>query len=593
MRRFDRRPLRDRRLHGRALKSVGILAATLAAGQGSFAAKAQESFAEASRQIVPGAAPALATTPLRLVDPTRVLVTLRSGENRESLRIEAARRQRESAGGSLDAVVAAIEAGTGSSGRSLVVALPGSAREQNGRAAFPSVPAGAGDFVTNIAPEAAAIVTALRQMPQVASVEPNMMRFANQVANPADGFNALLGIDRPPPTDGIRSPSPDVGAIDAIIGSGRVGGPANIGTPPALSDDPLSQLQWQLLDNAPQAAADRLPGGTGFRTYRAAHRQTDTAGPIVAIIDTGLVASHQDLARNRILPGYDFISLDLVANDGDGRDSDPADPGDATTAGLCFTGSPATASTWHGSHVAGIAGAVEGDNRLGIGLPGVAVRIVPVRVLGRCGGFDTDIIDALRWAAGVSVAGVPSNPNPAKVINMSLGGPGACPAAYQAAVDDALAAGAVVVAAAGNSAEDARQSSPASCAGVITVAASDARGAISPYSNFGPRIDVLAPGGNTQRDDDRNGQPDGILSIVSGGYEFKEGTSMAAPLVSAVVATLVAARPAMTAEEARQALVATALSRSSEACPRGCGAGLVQVLPPVASAGRSLAGSAR
>ncbi|MCE7030199.1 S8 family peptidase [Jiella avicenniae] len=593
MRRFDRKALRDRRLGADALKSAGLLAAALAASQGICGANAQESFAEASRQILPAAAPALATTPPRLVDPTRVLVTLRSGENRESLRNEATRRQRESAGGSMDAVVAAIQSAGGGSGRSLVVALPGSGRERSDGTALPSVPAGGGDFAANLAPEAAGIVAALRQMPQVASVEPNMMRFATQAANPADNFNALLGIDSPPATDGFRSQSPDVGAIDAVIGSGRVGGPARIGAPSGLSDDPLSQLQWQLFDNAPQAGADRLPGGTGFRTFRATHRQDGNPGPVVAIIDTGLVASHQDLARNRILPGYDFISLDLVANDGDGRDANPSDPGDGTTAGLCFTGSPATASTWHGSHVAGIAGAVEGDNRLGIGLPGIPVRIVPVRVLGRCGGFDADIIDALRWAAGVPVPGVPDNPNPAKVINMSLGGPGACPAAYQAAVDDALAAGAVIVVAAGNSAEDARQSSPASCAGVITVAASDARGAISPYSNYGPRIDVMAPGGNTQRDDDRNGQPDGILSIVSGGYEFKEGTSMAAPLVSAMVATLVAARPAMTAEEARRALVATALARSGEACPQGCGAGLVQVSSPGAGAARSLAGSAR
>ena len=589
MRRFDRTPLLDRRLRASAAKSAGILAAALAAGQGICGAMAQESFAEASQRIAPGAASALATNPPRLVDATRVLVTLGNGENRESLRIEAARRQRESAGGSMDAVVAAIEA-AGGSGRSLVVALPGPGRERSGGAA---VQAGAGDFAENLAPQAAGVVAALRQMPQVASVEPNMMRFATQVANPADDFNSLLGVDGPPRTDGFRSPSPDVGALDAIIGSGPVARPGGVGTPPALSDDPLSQLQWQLLDNAPQPAADRLPGGTGFRTYRAAHRQTAAAGPIVAIIDTGLVASHQDLARDRILPGYDFISLDLVANDGDGRDGDPTDPGDATAAGLCFAGSRATASTWHGSHVAGIAGAVEGDNRLGIGLPGVAIRVVPVRVLGRCGGFDADIMDALRWAAGVPVAGVPDNPNPAKVINMSLGGPGACPAAYQAAIDEVLATGAVIVVAAGNSAEDARQSSPASCAGVITVAASDARGAISPYSNFGPRIDVMAPGGNTQRDDDRNGQPDGILSIVSGGYEFKEGTSMAAPLVSAAVATLVAERPSMTAEEARQALAATALSRSGEACPKGCGAGLVQVSPSTASAARSVAGSAR
>ncbi|WAP69008.1 S8 family peptidase [Jiella pelagia] len=555
---------------------------------GISTAKAQQGFAEASRQIIPGAASALATNPLRLVDPGRVLVTLKAGENRESLRLEAARRQRESVAGAMDAVVAAIEAASGGSGRGLVVALPGQSRERNGGTALPAVPAGAGDIAANLPPEAAGIVEALRQMPQVLSVEPNLMRFATQAANPADDFNALLGLSGLPQSDGFHSPSPDVGAIDTIIGSGRVNGLGGIGTPPALSDDPLSQLQWQLFDHAPQLTAGRSPGGTGFRSYRMTHRQAEEPAPIVAIIDTGLVDSHQDLAKSRILPGYDFISLDLVANDGDGRDADPGDPGDATAADFCFPGSRATTSTWHGSHVAGIAGAVEGDNRLGIGLPGVAVRIVPVRTLGRCGGFDSDIVDALRWAAGVPVAGVPTNPNPARVINMSLGGPGACPAAYQAAVNDALAAGAVIVVAAGNSAEDARQSSPASCTGVITVAASDARGAISPYSNFGPRIDVMAPGGNTQRDDDRNGQPDGILSLVSGGYEFKEGTSMAAPLVSAATAALVVENPSMTAAEVREALVAAAIARTSAECPQGCGAGLVQVSPPRANAANSL-----
>nr|WP_304363621.1 S8 family peptidase [Jiella sp. LLJ827] len=348
-------------------------------------------------------------------------------------------------------------------------------------------------------------------------------------------------------------------------------------------------MQWHLFANAPTQAADRLPGGTGFLAYRSAGpRGTGATGPVVAIIDTGLVAQHQDLARDRILPGYDFITLPFVGNDGDGRDADPTDTGDGNEANACFTGSPPRGNTWHGSHVAGIAGAVESDNRLGITLPGAPVRIMPVRVLGRCGGFDSDIIDAMRWAAGLPVEGVPANPNPAKVVNMSLGGPGTCATAFQEAVDAVLAAGATIVVAAGNSAEDAQMASPASCTGVITVAASDARGVISPFSNYGPRIDIMAPGGDVRRDDDRNGRPDGILSLVSGGYEFKEGTSMAAPLVAAAAALLLSDRPDLAPSGVRSALIASALPRNDQQCPRGCGAGLLQIPsdPGQISAGR-------
>ncbi|MBO0905463.1 S8 family peptidase [Jiella sonneratiae] len=597
MRRIDRTVSRRRRL--RALAQTGTALAVTMTASGLFLplANAQDGFAEASRQIVPGAAAALSQNPPRLVDPARVLVTLKAGQNRESLRVEATRRQRESAGGAMDAVVAAI-ASADASGRTLVLTLPGASRESNGQAPAPRRLERGSDFAAGLAPEAARLVGELRNLPQVAAVEPNLMRFPTQTADPAAAINAILGGDAPSgntapsasgqPPRGLGAPSRDAARpTPQVDAPGAPGAPVASADIPALSDDPLAPLQWQLFDHSADNQANRVPGGTGFRTFRETHRQGSGPAPVVAIVDTGLIASHPDLAVNRILPGYDFISLDLVANDGDGRDSDPTDPGDGSAADFCGPGTPATTSSWHGSHVAGIAGAVEGDNRIGIGLPGVPVRILPVRVLGRCGGFDADIIDAIRWTAGLTVAGVPDNPNPAKVINMSLGGPGACPAAYQAAVDEVLASGAILVVAAGNEAKDARESSPASCNGVITVAASDARGVIAPYSNFGPRIDVLAPGGNSARDDDHNGFGDGILSLVSGGYGLKNGTSMATPLVSAAVAALVADRPAMTAKEARDALAATALPRSSAECPQGCGAGLIQVASPSGTAAAS------
>ena len=587
------RTLRDRRLSIVVRGGVGILAAALATGfSGSFSsgeAMAQQSPSQAFPTLDPRVGPPLAQNPPRLIDPTRVLVTLKQGESRESLRLEAARRQLESSDGTMASVVAAIEAASAASGRSLVLDLPTGAREQDGRTATPGVVATQDDFAASLTPEAARLVGTLRQMPQVEAVEPNRMFFANQGSATADSINAILGGGTPPRLDGLRNPAQDDrGAASAPAPVPATGADPWRAAPqadavPAVSDDPFAVLQWHLFDHALVVAANRVPGGTGFLTYRANHRGTNIAGPVVAIIDTGLVSGHEDVATTRVLPGYDFISLDLVGNDGDGRDADPADPGDGSDAGLCFAGSPMTESTWHGSHVAGIAGVVEADNRIGIGLAGVAVRILPVRALGRCGGLESDIIDAMRWAAGLAVPGVPANPNPARVINMSLGGPGACASAYQAAVDEVLAAGAVIVVAAGNEAQDARGVTPASCNGVITVAASDMRGVIAPYSNFGPRIDILAPGGAADRDDDGNGLGDGIVSIVStqaGGYGLKQGTSMAAPLVAAAVAALLSERPQMTSEEVRRALATSALARSSTECPQGCGAGLLQVSAP-------------
>ncbi|TFF18697.1 hypothetical protein E3C22_20945 [Jiella endophytica] len=594
MRRIDRSAQSSRRLPAHALKGAGLLTGSLAAGLLAGAAFAQQTPAPAGQLLKPTIGSPLADQAPRLINPTRVLVTLKAGENRESLKTEASRRQRESSDGRMDAVVAAIEAASASGGQSLVVELPAASNEQSGRPAAPAVPADPNDFAANLAPDAAHLVEELRQMPQVEAVEPDLFLFANQGSSAADSINAILG----------AGPAPNAGRLPAPVARGNAPGIGSAPQPlpgqrplanavPQLSDDPFAVFQWQLLDHAETFSATALPGGTGFQTWRDAHRQLTGPAPIVAIVDTGLVAAHEDLDTERVLPGYDFISLDLVANDGGGRDADATDTGDGAPADHCFKGSPATESSWHGSHVAGIAGATRSDNRIGIGYPGVPVRIVPVRALGRCGGTTSDIIDAMRWAAGLAVTGVPANPNPAKVINMSLGGPSACPVAYQAAVDEVLAAGTIIVVAAGNSAEDARQTTPASCTGVITVGASDARGVMTPYSNFGPRIDILAPGGDVTRDDDGNMVPDGIVSMVSGGYAPYQGTSMASPLVAAAVAALASERPAITAAEARQALVSTALPRSSTECPKGCGAGLLQLSPPADAPATSVARSSR
>ncbi|HYM34561.1 MAG TPA: S8 family serine peptidase, partial [Steroidobacteraceae bacterium] len=147
------------------------------------------------------------------------------------------------------------------------------------------------------------------------------------------------------------------------------------------------------------------------------------SGVVVAVIDTGY-RPHADLAAN-ILQGYDFIGDTTVSNDGDGRDSDASDPGDWTGVNECGSGWPGYNSSWHGTHTAGTIAAVTNN---GIGVAGVAfnAKIVPARVLGKCGGYTSDISDAIVWASGGTVSGVPANANPAKVISMSLGGSGSC-----------------------------------------------------------------------------------------------------------------------------------------------------------------------
>lgn len=237
----------------------------------------------------------------------------------------------------------------------------------------------------------------------------------------------------------------------------------------------------------------------------------------VAVIDTGVHLSHPDLVAN-LLPGYDFISADalavapfnaplhFVANDGNGRDPDAGDPGDWVTAeeaaaypNLCGAGDVGP-STWHGTSMAGLIAALwtaANPNPPGTSLAGLApeARIVPVRALGKCGGTTADVIDAIRWSAGLAVPGVPLNPNPARLISLSLGtAAGACNAAYQSAVNDVLAAGAAVVAASGNDAANA-VSQPANCAGVIGVTAHAINGDNADYANIGPEVAISAPGG--------------------------------------------------------------------------------------------------
>jgi serine protease len=319
----------------------------------------------------------------------------------------------------------------------------------------------------------------------------------------------------------------------------------------------------------------------GLRTPAAWDKSTGS-GVKVAVIDTGY-RPHADLAAN-IVGGYDFIADTWTANDGGGRDSSALDPGDWISANVCGGTHAAQNSSWHGTHVAGTVAAVTNNSS---GVAGVAfnAKVVPARVLGRCGGYTSDIADAITWTSGGSVSGVPANTNVAKVINMSLGGRGSCDSTTQAAINGARNRGTVVVVAAGNSQADASLYNPANCSGVITVAATNRNGSRAWYSNYGSVIDVAAPGGDTTV------SSNGVYSTLNTGtttpgsdsYAFFQGTSMAAPHVAAVVAMMLAKNSSLTPDQ-----VETKLKGSTRAFPGSCsqcGTGIVDASAAIDAAG--------
>ncbi len=286
---------------------------------------------------------------------------------------------------------------------------------------------------------------------------------------------------------------------------------------------------------------------------------TGSTDIVVAVIDTGIL-NHADLA-GRTLPGYDFISDALVANDNDGRDANPSDPGDwitsAENASGYFAGCGVSDSSWHGTHVAGTIGAASNN---GLGVAGInwVSKILPVRVLGKCGGYTDDIVAGMRWAAGLSGTGAPTNLNPAKVLNLSLGGSGVCGVTQQAAIDEIVAAGTTVVVAAGNSGQDAANFNPASCNNVVAVAATNKTGLRSYYSNYGSVVDIAAPGGEQSSSND----PDGVLSTLNAGltspgadaYIYYQGTSMASPHVAGIASLVLSLVPSATPAQVTQIL---------------------------------------
>ncbi len=318
-------------------------------------------------------------------------------------------------------------------------------------------------------------------------------------------------------------------------------------------NDPLYAYQWHY-DAINLPAAWEVEDGVG-------------SGVTVAVIDSGKVA-HPDL-QGVWLGGYDFVSSPEDSADGDGYDADPTDLGGATS--------------YHGAHVAGTV-AASTNNSSGVAGASWGAKVVPVRVIGATGaGTLTDMVSGVLWAAGERIVGVPVNPNPAQVINISLGGQGVCSRSEQEAFDRVRAKGVTVVVAAGNDNDNARSYAPASCEGVITVGATGPENTRAPYSNYGARVDVMAPGGDASRVLEQNGEkvPAGVLSTIvqdsAYGYGSYQGTSMAAPHISGLAALLLAAEPDSSPDEILAKLKESAEPLSSADCaqPDGCGAGLV------------------
>ncbi|MBX2824355.1 MAG: S8 family peptidase [Gammaproteobacteria bacterium] len=376
-------------------------------------------------------------------------------------------------------------------------------------------------------------------------------------------------------------------------------------------DDRLFRAQWQHHSLEEQLASMDLVNTWDITT--------GSSDIVVAVIDTGFRFEHADLT-NRLLDGYDFVSginesLDtflpvpdeynfIRSNDGDGRDPDPTDPGDGVDEMLSAEMSelgihcPVTSSTWHGTAMTSLLAANANDN---FGMAGVdwQARILPVRAIGRCGGSRSDLLDAIRWAAGVDDPSLPPNPNPARIINLSLGIDDICGAADQRAIDDARAAGALVVAAVGNQARDldSRGASPSDCHGVIGVTAINASGELARYSNFGADVDIAAPGGEGRQGDDLPilvATNDGEISPATGSaHKYTTGTSVASPMVAGVLSLMLSVNPELSNDEL-EALLYTAARRfpnhrkGRDCRSTICGAGMLDAFAATTLAERSL-----
>jgi serine protease len=375
------------------------------------------------------------------------------------------------------------------------------------------------------------------------------------------------------------------------------------------------------------AISQRLRGVPDFLTAWTGVT-TGSAGSLVAVLDNG-ITSHPDLA-GKVIAGYDMVSDAAFSNDGDGRDANPADPGDWVDANDLarpeYDGCSLETSSWHGTAIAGMLAAQVNNGQGGASMiwPG---RVLAVRVAAKCGADVADIVDGMRWAAGLEVCRrsdangdclelAPTNPNPARVLNISFGGTGSCDA-YQPTIDElrALPGGGVVVVAAAGNEHVGTPTRPARCPGVIGVAALNRDGFKSTYSNFGASIDIATVGGDDAGADGglwaSRLADSGLLSVGNFGdtvpaasdYFYYYGTSFSTPIVAGAAALMLAVNPALTATQIEQGLKASArphvtsslggnVAACSDAnpgrclCTTGtCGAGILDVPQALAYAG--------
>lgn len=344
--------------------------------------------------------------------------------------------------------------------------------------------------------------------------------------------------------------------------------------PAAASNDPEYSKQWPFHEHTNHEA------GSHANVEKAWDLGYTGSSQNIGIIDSG-ITKHPDLDP-KVKGGFDMISKDFTANDSTpGRDNDPLDTGDGFYAGECPNFGGSADSSWHGTHVAGIAAAATNN---GVGVAGTApdAGLIPVRALGKCGGFASDIADALKWVVGGSVDGVADNPNPVKVVNMSIAGEQRCVPDYQAALDVASAKGATVVVAAGNYNTSTDSYQPANCNSdaLIVVGATGPEGHRAEYSNYGDHVTIGAPGGNSgsieqsefsgtyvgYREENMffSTVNSGTIDPASPSYGYQEGTSMASPLVAGVVAMMRDANPNLTSAQIRTILQETAQPYNDE-----------------------------
>ncbi|MFC5741429.1 S8 family serine peptidase [Dyella tabacisoli] len=384
--------------------------------------------------------------------------------------------------------------------------------------------------------------------------------------------------------------------------------PAAAATFTTPDDTYYARYQWDYLAAAGanffDSSLNANVANWGGANIQNAWSLADGSGVVIASLDTG-VTQHPDLNLGLADAGYDFISTAAVSGRAtDGRVSGGWDTGDWTTAGQCSSTSTAKNSSWHGTHVFGTAGGEITNNTTGMAGTAFNAQVVPVRVLGHCGGSNADIADAITWASGGTVAGVPANAHPAKIISMSLGGSGACASTsvLGTAITGAIGRGAAVIVAAGNSNANVSNFSPASCSGVVAVAATGITSRRAYYSNYGKGITLAAPGGGVYQNDGSSGTQTNsgfIWSTINAGtttpttatYGGMAGTSQATPHVAGVVALMQSYRLALGKALLTSAQV-TSVLKSTAAAPhvaagttKPIGAGILDAYKAVQTAG--------